>query len=99
VIGDRVIPHDLAGAGIETDDVGIGRIDEDLVAEKRERAHRPLGHVLAVIFAREVPQEIAACRIERLHAPARLRDVHHAVMDEGCRFGGARRHRPGPGEL
>ena len=94
VIGDRVVPDDRAGPRVQSDNVRVGRVDENLVAIEPDGSHRALGHVFAVVFAAEVPEEVAGHGVERLHAAAGLGDIHHAVMDEGSGLGRAGFHRP-----
>ncbi len=88
VVEDLGLPDELAGRRVEGEDVVVrarvddqpavdGEIAVDLHQHAEEvfrRVVRPLPPVL--------PDEVAARRVERLDDVARVRHVHHAVMDE-----------------
>ena len=102
-VGGGVIPHDLAGLGVERDDMGVRGGDDQLVVVDR---HVALGQVVAALgeqLRRQValvfPDQVAGGGIERLDLVGVVEDEQHAVMHDRRRLGGAGGHRPRPGRL
>ena len=96
-VGDRVIPHDIAGLHVQRHQVGVRRRHVQPVPVEREAAlHRR--RAVTRQPPRVLPEEVAGRRINRLHLVAEAVHEHHAVVHERRRFIGAVRQRPAPGE-
>ncbi len=101
-IGRRVVPHDLAGLGIEGNQMGVRCGGDHGIFIDRQIARREIGRVgnqlfrqLALVF----PDEIAGRGVEGLDLVGVIEDIKHAVMDDRGRLGGARDQRPRPRHL
>jgi len=97
-----VLPVDLAGLGVQRDDVGIRGREDDVVAVDR---HVALGEVVAAgvdqllrQLALVLPEQVAGGRVQRLHLVAVVEDEEHAVVYQRRRLGGAGRQRPHPSD-
>ena len=98
-VADRDVPLDLAGPGVQGDEVGVVGGDEQLVvvegavavdAGERRRMLDPLPPVL--------PEARAVAHVEGLDEVARLHQEHHPVVHERGRLLPALSHGPGPRE-
>ena len=98
VVGHGVVPDHLAGPRVEGDDVGVVRVQEDLVFVDGDRpracAERIVGRPLEALAV--LPDGVAGDRVERLHDVQRTRQVHDAVVDDGRGLRQAGGHRPRP---
>ena len=92
-VADRGIPHVLAGARIQREDLRRPGGHVDLVVVNRQAALRVAGGGLADAI---LPDQFAGLRIQRLHDIARVVDEHGPVVDHGSGLIGALIHRPGP---
>ena len=105
VVGDGVIPDHLAGGRVQGHDVGVGRVDEDLVAVDgdRARAHAGADRVEEVGRGIELPavlpEAVPGRRVHRLHDVAGAGDEHHAVVHERRRLAEPLSDLPAPDEL
>jgi hypothetical protein len=102
LVQSAVVPHHLAGLGVEADQMGVRRGDDQGAFIDRHVARREVDRVgdqlcrqLALVF----PDEIAVGGVEGLDAVGVVEDEEHAVVDDRGGLGGARDHRPGPGDL
>ena len=99
LIGNGRLPRHLAGVDVERDEVGVGGVDEDLVAVDAQIAQRPAA---AADPLREpaavLPDQIAGGGVERVDDVAGTGEEHHAVVHERRRLLRARLQRPGPDE-
>ncbi len=107
-VGHGHVPHAPPGPRVERDDVRVAGRSENPVAEDGEvpldasevdvagaALRGAPGFVGAVL-----PDQIAGGSVERLNDAAGIRQIHDAVVDEGCRLLRARAlHRPRPCEL
>ena len=88
VVGAGDVPHHVAGARVEGDDVRVDRGQVDLVVVDGEvpggdDAGELVGHVLVPV----APAQLAGGGVEGLDDPERAGDVEHAVVDERIRLG------------
>ena len=98
-VGDRGLPDDFAGAGIERVQAGIGGGQQQLVVVNRQRAR---GAVAAGGFGTDaiLPDQVAGAAIKRLEGVAGVGEINNSVVDDGRRLvGAAVVHRPNPGQL
>ena len=83
VVGDDGLPHDLARARVERDEVGIGRGDENLVLIDGDIAHGAGSAALRALGPDAIfPDQIAGAAVERLHDVAGIGQIDDAVVDE-----------------
>ena len=98
-VGDRGVPDQLAGLGVERDEVGVAGRDDQLVVVDRLVARAARVHLvgkLVLVF----PDQLARRAVESLDQLGRVLDVDDPVMDERCLLGPPpRRHAPCPCEL
>jgi hypothetical protein len=97
-----MVPHELAGLGVERDDVGVIGGGNEIALMDRHVARRQiagLGNHLGRQVAPVFPDQIAGCGVERLDLVGIIEDEQHAVMDDRRRLGGAGGHRPRPRHL
>ena len=88
IVLERDVPDDLAGSGVERDQVGVERRHEQPAAQHREAAvHRAAA---GAQIGRErpaiAPERLAGFRIERPGDVVRAGGIEHAVVDEGGRL-------------
>ena len=107
VVGHLLLPHHLAGAGVERDELRLARAGVDLVVVDGDVAPRqprlPVGGEIGVgrhrpARAQVRPELVAGDRVERHHAAA-AGDVHDAVVDQRRHLVGAGQRLPRPDEL
>src|SRR5262249_16431499 len=102
-VGGGVIGDDLAGLGVERDEVRVRGRDDQLVLVDR---HVALGERIAGLgdelrrqVALVLPDQVAVGGIERLHLVGIVEDEEDAVVHDRRRLGGTGGQRPGPREL
>src|SRR5262249_14402980 len=95
-VGDLSLPDELAVAGVEGVEPGVGGRDEYLVLIDREAAG-------SAVSARDLrpevvlPDQVAGSPVERLHDVAGVGEIDDAVMDDGGGLiGAAVVHGPDP---
>ncbi|MPL73713.1 hypothetical protein SDC9_19519 [bioreactor metagenome] len=88
VIGDLLVPLDLAGLQIEREDARVERAEIDVVAIDRRAAvddvaarQDALGQAGVIL-----PDFLAGLQVDRIHARIRAGDVHHPVVDQRLAF-------------
>ena len=95
----RGLPGDLAGAGVQRVEAGVGGCEEQLVIVNRQRARGPVG---AGGFRADaiLPDQLARAAVERLQGIARVGEIDDSVVDDGRGLvGSAVVHGPHPGQL
>ena len=87
VVEDLGLPHQLAGLRVEGEDVVVAaRVDDQLAPDRDvavgvgEAADHVLGEVVGPVAA-VFPDQVAGHRVEGLDDVARVRHVHHPVVD------------------
>ena len=99
VVGFLGAPDFLAGAGVDGDDRGVIRGEEEAVAVERDVAR---GAAQRACIGREavavLPDEIARGRVDRLDFVVGVRQEHHALVHQRRCLVAALVHGHGPGE-
>ena len=88
VIGDGLVPDDLAGLAVERHDMGVERAEDDLVAIDRRATvdHVAAGHDAVGQAGIVFPLLFPGARVEGEDAGIGARDIDHAVIDDRLRF-------------
>ena len=101
-VAGGVVPDDLAGLGVEREQVCVGGGDDQVALIDRHVAvgeiaavGQHLGRQRALVF----PDQVAGGAVERLHLVGIVEDVDDAVVRDRGHLGGTIGHRPGPGHL
>src|SRR5690606_18121313 len=86
IVEDQALPRELAGARVYRVRVAVRAVVEDQIAVYRDIAVRAgRGKVFADVVRHTppiLPDQIPGRRVDRLRDIERIREVHHAVVDE-----------------
>ena len=98
VVGNLLVPNQLAGLGIDREQMGVAGRDDNVVAVDRLGTHPADSRIIRqLVFI--LPDQLAVGRVECLDCVVGVLDVHDPVMDHRSLLcPPPRRQAPGPSQ-